>query len=81
MPARNRAETGANAIHAIARKAPELALLSAVVELTVRDARRGDMEALEWIRGPDCYQFLAMITLNGTDPKEIHTALVRNLEE
>ena len=70
----------AAAIHAIAKVSPELAMLGAIVERAVIDARAGDTSARVWLQGMECLQILIRIAPDNTNPQCLQQRLLNHIE-
>jgi hypothetical protein len=73
----SRVDTGSAAIHAIARGNPELALIAAVVERGLTDAKSGDTDAIEWLGSDTCAWYCGHLAPDGVEASEIQAVLIQ----
>jgi hypothetical protein len=73
-----RSLTGSAAIHAVARKHPELSLIASVLELAVADAKRGDQDAIAWLSSAYCAWYAGHLETDGVTAEEIQERLIEH---
>jgi hypothetical protein len=69
------------ALHAVAKRSGELALLGAIITRAVDDSRAGDVGATVWLCGPECLDILARIAPDGVDPRTLQQRLLIKVQE
>ena len=66
-----------SAIHAAAEQHPYLALIAAVIQQAVVDARLGSYEARAWLTGKVCRRWLEFLVPDPGDPEAVQQQLVQ----
>lgn len=60
---------------------PWKALAAGMLERAVRDAQRGDDEALGWLSSPPARRYLDLISPSNVDVEVVHRKLLRKAKE
>jgi hypothetical protein len=70
------AAAGVSTIHAIAKRAPEMALCGAVLQLASQDAKSGDQEAEKSLGSDTCLWYCGRVAPDGVEPTLIQARLI-----